>query len=93
MAAPSGSGDSMPLAFLLNDKDFSPHETRPFWSQFGVAPRLRSRTIRSQMSQAVQTRRFRVALSFPGEHRERVEKIAEALGEKLGRDRVLYDKW
>lgn len=45
------------------------------------------------MSQAVQTRRFRVALSFPGEHRERVEKIAEALGEKLGRDRVLYDKW
>ena len=33
------------------------------------------------MTQAVQTRRFRVALSFPGEHRDRVEKTAEALGE------------
>jgi hypothetical protein len=39
------------------------------------------------------TRRFRVALSYPGEYRARVEKIAEALGARLGRDRVLYDKW
>jgi hypothetical protein len=41
----------------------------------------------------VTTRRFRVALSFPGEHRARVEKIAGALADKLGRERVLYDKW
>jgi tetratricopeptide (TPR) repeat protein len=34
-----------------------------------------------------------VALSFPGEHRARVEKIAEALGRTLGREKVLYDKW
>src|ERR1035437_8431361 len=37
--------------------------------------------------------RFRVALSFPGEHRPRVEKVAEVLAGELGRDRVLYDKW
>jgi TIR domain len=38
-------------------------------------------------------KRFRVALSFPGEHRERVEKIAEALRQRLGNEKVLYDKW
>lgn len=38
-------------------------------------------------------RRFRVALSFPGEHRKRVENIALALATKLGQDEILYDKW
>ena len=38
-------------------------------------------------------KRFRVALSFPGEHRSRVEKIAEALAARLGREKILYDKW
>jgi hypothetical protein len=38
-------------------------------------------------------KRFRVALSFPGEHRSRVEKIAEALALRLGREKVLYDRW
>jgi tetratricopeptide (TPR) repeat protein len=37
--------------------------------------------------------RFDVALSFPGENRVRVERIAEALAAELGRERVLYDKW
>jgi hypothetical protein len=32
-------------------------------------------------------------LSFPGEHRVRVEKIAEALAAKLGKERILYDRW
>jgi tetratricopeptide (TPR) repeat protein len=45
------------------------------------------------MSHGVGTRRFRVALSFPGEHRGRVEKIAEALAGRLGREAVLYDRW
>ena len=31
-------------------------------------------------------RRFQVALSFPSEHRDRVEKIAEALAARLGRE-------
>ena len=37
--------------------------------------------------------RFRIALSFPGEFRPRVEKIAETLAGRLGREKVLYDKW
>jgi hypothetical protein len=45
------------------------------------------------MSHPATTKRFRVALSFPGEHRARVERIAEALAAKLGREKVLYDKW
>jgi hypothetical protein len=37
--------------------------------------------------------RFRVALSFPGEARQRVEQVAEILGTALGRNRVFYDNW
>lgn len=39
------------------------------------------------------TKRFRVALSFPGEKRDYVSRVADALAEKLGRDAVFYDKW
>ena len=39
------------------------------------------------------TKRFSVALSFPGEHREIVEAVAELLSEQLGKPRVLYDKF
>src|ERR1017187_4917023 len=45
------------------------------------------------MEKPAKSKRFRVALSFPGEHRPRVEKIAEALAGNLGRERVLYDRW
>lgn len=38
-------------------------------------------------------KRFLIALSFPGEYREFVEKVAHLLGEDLGRQRVLYDKF
>ena len=37
--------------------------------------------------------RFKIALSFPGQYRDRVESIAGYLAEKLGRDHILYDKW
>jgi len=39
------------------------------------------------------TPRFRVALSFPGEKRDFVEKVASSLAFYLGRERVLYDRW
>jgi tetratricopeptide (TPR) repeat protein len=45
------------------------------------------------MEPTVSPKRFRVALSFPGEFRGRVEKIAEALAGALGRGKVLYDRW
>ena len=38
-------------------------------------------------------KRFRVALSFPGERREFVAQVADILAASLGRDRVLYDKY
>jgi hypothetical protein len=39
------------------------------------------------------TRRFRIALSFPGEHRPFVEQVAEHLSAAVGREKVLYDKY
>jgi hypothetical protein len=38
-------------------------------------------------------RRFRVALSFPGEVRHRAQRLAELLEPTLGRDRVFFDRW
>ena len=38
-------------------------------------------------------RRFRVALSFPGERRPFVESVAAELAQRLGQKRVLYDKF
>jgi len=38
-------------------------------------------------------KRFRIALSFPGEHRPFVEQIASHLAGQVGQERVLYDKY
>ena len=40
-----------------------------------------------------QPKRFRIALSFPGEHRPFVEQVAKRLASHVGQDRVLYDKY
>jgi hypothetical protein len=45
------------------------------------------------MAHQAKPTRFRVALSFPGEYRQRVGKIAEALATSLDRENILYDKW
>lgn len=37
--------------------------------------------------------RFKVALSFPGEHRDFMLKVAEKLATRLTRERVFYDEW
>lgn len=39
------------------------------------------------------TKRFLVALSFPGEHRSFVENIAETLAKTLGKSKVFYDQF
>ena len=39
------------------------------------------------------TRRFRIALSFPGEHRPFVEQVAKHLSAAVGQDWVLYDQY
>ncbi len=38
-------------------------------------------------------KRFLVALSFPGEHRDYILQVAELLAETLGPDAILYDAW
>ena len=38
-------------------------------------------------------KRFRIAFSFPGERRDFVERVAEWIGVRIGRTRVLYDPW
>lgn len=38
-------------------------------------------------------RRFRVALSFPGERRDYVQAVAGNLAAALGREHVLYDEY
>jgi len=38
-------------------------------------------------------KRFRIALSFPGEHRAFVEQVAAHLASRVGQERVLYDKY
>jgi hypothetical protein len=38
-------------------------------------------------------RRFRVAISFPGEQRRFVSQVAERLAAELGREKILYDEW
>jgi hypothetical protein len=40
-----------------------------------------------------QQKRFKIALSFPGEHRAFVEQVASHLASHVGRDRVLYDRY
>ncbi|MFV1964322.1 MAG: toll/interleukin-1 receptor domain-containing protein [Pirellulaceae bacterium] len=42
---------------------------------------------------AAHQKRFRIALSFPGEYREFVAKVAEHLSAAVDRARVLYDKY
>jgi hypothetical protein len=39
------------------------------------------------------SRRFLVALSFPGEHRQFVEAVARCVSGELGEERVLYDRF
>jgi hypothetical protein len=39
------------------------------------------------------SKRFAIALSFPGEHRKFVRNVAFALAPELGKDRIFFDEW
>ena len=45
------------------------------------------------MTEATSSRRFAIALSFPGEHRTFVEQVAMHLATTFSQDRVLYDHY
>lgn len=42
---------------------------------------------------SISKKRFRIGLSFPGEHRGFIEKVAQGLASGLGEKRVLYDQY
>lgn len=44
-------------------------------------------------AESSQSRRFAIAVSFPGEHRRFVKNVVDRLAEILGRERVFYDEW
>lgn len=48
---------------------------------------------RGTTTMGTQEKRFKIALSFPAEHRPFVEQVAQSLASQVGRDRVLYDKY
>jgi hypothetical protein len=45
------------------------------------------------MTQTSPSKRFAIAVSFPGEHRPFVRNVVKRLAEVLGRDRIFYDEW
>jgi len=47
----------------------------------------------AQLSRPTSGCRFEVALSFPGEHRQAVSGVADALAETLGQEDVFYDEF
>jgi hypothetical protein len=45
------------------------------------------------MKEENSSKRFDVALSFPGEHRDFVRRVADDLSQQLHRERIFYDEW
>lgn len=54
--------------------------------------RQETRAARSVPRRPLASKRFDVALSFPGEYRAHVSSVAKELGQTLGAQRVFYDK-
>jgi tetratricopeptide (TPR) repeat protein len=61
-----------------------------YWQPTAAAP---SETAPLSDSERLITKRFAVALSFPGEHRPFVAAIADALAQTLGQPKVFYDQF
>ena len=72
-----------------------PLEVIPLPAAQPPAPPLGESAPEDEGEQAVaaQSKRFRVALSFPGERRDFVAEVADRLSAAIGRDRVFYDRY
>jgi hypothetical protein len=80
----SGTPDPVFLTVLVMDAlSLAKRPPGPLTFQYSVAPR----TTDAEMQ------RFRVAFSFPGETRSRIESIATRLAQDLSRDQIFYDNW
>lgn len=58
-----------------------------------AAGSVRSAEVGKANTLAVSKKRFRVALSFPGEKRDFIRQVADSLVTALGKDSVLYDDY
>ena len=85
------------IMFLGINSDFDQREQEknlfyPFYSMFPFKPNEPSPTSQEKLS-PMSTQRFKIALSFPGEHRSFVEQVASKLAHEVGRYQVLYDRY
>jgi hypothetical protein len=72
----------------LEEEETQSREAKPMGNEL---------TAQEQLSEVLlagtRGRRFRIALSFPGEHRAFVEQVASHLADHVGWEHVLYDKY
>ncbi len=84
------SGDDVSLLELLDGLKL---EQLPNWATKPGKLKNEAKPLIEVPVSASSTKRFDIALSFPGEHRNFLEQVAEQLSASVGRDRVLYDKY
>ncbi|MCU0812262.1 MAG: TIR domain-containing protein [Thiobacillaceae bacterium] len=87
--------DYRALMFLCLDRSFEQErQDRALVDPFcRMLPIMEPETPPQKIILPMSTQRFKIALSFPGEHRGFVEPVAARLADRVGRDRVLYDKY
>jgi tetratricopeptide (TPR) repeat protein len=81
---------------LVNETGYGRREREVKWLEGELAKQedgKKQAPASEAMTMTTPARRFRVALSFPGEHRSFVEQVAGHLSAAVGRERVLYDKF
>jgi len=72
---------------LVNETGYGRREREVRWLEGELAKASEATTVTAP------AQRFRLALSFPGEHRSSVEQVAEHLSVAVGREPMLYDKF
>jgi hypothetical protein len=87
--------DYRALMFLCLDRSFEQErQDRALVDPFcRMLPIMEPETPPQKRLLPMSTQRFKIALSFPGEHRDFVEQVAARLADQVGRDQVLYDKY
>jgi hypothetical protein len=90
---PAQAGTAEPSGEESSRTDAGPVVSGPHGNRADPTSSVRQRTPPEPVISRAEPFRFQVALSFPGGHRSRVERVAEALAASVGRERVLYDRW
>jgi TIR domain len=78
---------SIDLALERSDRYYKKMESHRKQT-FGTPPKNNT-----ELTREAGGKRFKIALSFPGEYRSFIERVAAHLAEKIGQAAVLYDKY